>query len=888
MRTDTLKLLIPAAACIGLVAANLSAQDACLPSPLFSGNVVLRMPPIPTVPSSSVSAWSMVLGDLDRDSHLDILYGTDYGSLVYFRGSASWWEFDPPVVINLPFATPPPGGTWLINALATADCNEDGDRDLVIGDTQGSGGAAIQRIHVMLGNGDGTFQPATAWGPNIVSAIDFAIADFDGDDNLDIMCGTLQTTFTVIWGAGDGTFPMFNQVATGLSFTDHVDAADIDLDGDVDAVLDHTQAPDLILRNNGDGTFAQEQFAVTSLFAFGETFGLLNGDAWPDMVVAHTSSGNESVYVLINDGTGHFPMFVQYPITSLPQESFVGSKPLVVDLDGDARLEIIIRRASTCSATGVDDQLLVFHNAGNGTYQQPPALHHMVSHYAASSHLASGDLNHDGNLDVISANSSRTTLLLNDGGGGFFTNHGVAMGQAAGSQTAPCGQLGPATAFSHVTPGDVNNDGSFDLVGVRENTGSPFSFLECTVMLQDAQGAFTTLHSVPLPERYTAGLALADFDLDDNLDIVVSTQTSVPPDYTGGKSVRIALGNGDGTFDPWVTYQTVGYSPQGIAVGDLNGDEWPDLVVPTAYGPNYPSSPDPRGVSVFLNGGNGTMGPPTQYDTGMHNEAVAIADLDGDGNNDIGVAGWVSGFHGAKLLMNSGNGTFSLGPLSYHYRSAQQFAIPGWITLADVNSDDRPDMFVDFGHNPYDYPYTSGGMVLALNSGDGSFQPGVDLDLGTLYGRPVLCDFNNDMKVDLARYDANGVVAIGLGNDDGTFGPRILYGGVMSGLIVHDFDNDGRPDIGSPKGCSPDSDSNAYIGFSILLNRMCPAPPPAPCPADITGDQTVNVLDLLALIGQWGACADPTPGNCPADLTGDGVVNVGDLLNLIGNWGACP
>ena len=55
------------------------------------------------------------------------------------------------------------------------------------------------------------------------------------------------------------------------------------------------------------------------------------------------------------------------------------------------------------------------------------------------------------------------------------------------------------------------------------------------------------------------------------------------------------------------------------------------------------------------------------------------------------------------------------------------------------------------------------------------------------------------------------------------------------------------------------------------------------------GDGTVNVQDLLAVIGAWGACANPN--DCPADIApagGNDVVNVEDLLAVIGAWGACP
>jgi hypothetical protein len=61
---------------------------------------------------------------------------------------------------------------------------------------------------------------------------------------------------------------------------------------------------------------------------------------------------------------------------------------------------------------------------------------------------------------------------------------------------------------------------------------------------------------------------------------------------------------------------------------------------------------------------------------------------------------------------------------------------------------------------------------------------------------------------------------------------------------------------------------------------------PLPCPADINDDTNVNVTDLLAVIGAWGACSDPD--NCPADVNNDDTVNVTDLLAVIGAWGPCP
>lgn len=57
----------------------------------------------------------------------------------------------------------------------------------------------------------------------------------------------------------------------------------------------------------------------------------------------------------------------------------------------------------------------------------------------------------------------------------------------------------------------------------------------------------------------------------------------------------------------------------------------------------------------------------------------------------------------------------------------------------------------------------------------------------------------------------------------------------------------------------------------------------APCPADVNGDTEVNIDDLFATLGAWGACND-----CPEDVTEDGLVNIDDVFEILGAWGPCP
>lgn len=71
-----------------------------------------------------------------------------------------------------------------------------------------------------------------------------------------------------------------------------------------------------------------------------------------------------------------------------------------------------------------------------------------------------------------------------------------------------------------------------------------------------------------------------------------------------------------------------------------------------------------------------------------------------------------------------------------------------------------------------------------------------------------------------------------------------------------------------------DSEASDHLVFCVDF-----APP---CPADINGDDTVDVDDLITLIGDWGPC-----GDCPADINNDGDVGADDLLLVLAAWGVC-
>lgn len=104
-------------------------------------------------------------------------------------------------------------------------------------------------------------------------------------------------------------------------------------------------------------------------------------------------------------------------------------------------------------------------------------------------------------------------------------------------------------------------------------------------------------------------------------------------------------------------------------------------------------------------------------------------------------------------------------------------------------------------------------------------------------------------------------------------------------ISLFDLPNDAAIITATSTSTMATGDSSEFSACTSVL------PGPPPCPADIAplpnGDGAVNVFDLLALIGVWGACPPPCPP-CYGDLSGDCVVNVLDLLALITAWGLCP
>ena len=106
--------------------------------------------------------------------------------------------------------------------------------------------------------------------------------------------------------------------------------------------------------------------------------------------------------------------------------------------------------------------------------------------------------------------------------------------------------------------------------------------------------------------------------------------------------------------------------------------------------------------------------------------------------------------------------------------------------------------------------------------------------------------------------------------------------------------NLGEIDLDTQPGWTDGPNNTIFEQDGSFMTGQMPAPgiagdldPVVDCIGDVDNSGSVNVVDLLALIGAWGACPDPCPP-CAADLDDDCEVAVTDLLALLGAWGSCP
>ncbi len=305
------------------------------------------------------------------------------------------------------------------------------------------------------------------------------------------------------------------------------------------------------------------------------------------------------------------------------------------------------------------------------------------------------------------------------------------------------------------------------------------------------------------------GIAVGDFNGDGFPDIAVTDNNA--------NTVTVLLGNGDGTFNQLQPF-TVDFQPSGITVGDFNADGNLDIAVATTFK-----------VDVLFGNGDGTFQPKGAYSFDSP-WSLAVGDFNNDGTPDLAVC---SSGNSVAVFTNNGDGTFTQQPLVTAGSALTS------IGVGDFNGDGNLDVVVADS--------TGTNVFVLLGDGLGGLGTPAPFPAGQNPYTVVVADFNNDAKADLAVSNrANpGTVTVLLGNGNGTFQtPKMFPVNIGAyGLATADWNGDNIPDLAV---------SNGGNTIGILLGN---------------GDGTFQTQQVY----------DSAVGTSPiaaADLNGDGVPDV--------------
>ena len=666
------------------------------------------------------------------------------------------------------------------SAIITGDFNNDGILDLAVTDAncsvQGNNPSIVCEagsVSILLGNGDGTFQPHVDF-PTGKASFGIAAGDFNGDGKLDLAIVNDDSTVSVLIGQGDGTFQpqvVYNSPdgAAGLAI------GDFNNDHKLDLVVAGAHGPSALL-GNGDGTFqspltqtALTQAPITSVA--GQTSQSSSGLAVADFNLDGKLDLYENGSLFLGNGDGTFVLHAIYR---------TAASAVAVDLNGDGKPDLVL---------GLGDEVAILLGNGDGSFQTE------VDYAAFASDVSVTDVNGDGRLDLVggevaSGCTPPMCFTSSTGPGSISILLGVGDGTFVGETNYPLQGEYPA---GQVVSADFNGDGEPDFAA--QIAFSPTN-LDLGVFLGNGNGTFQAQISTPLLQNMTS-MAAADLNADGKADVAVAytncaegTSTCLPGD------VAVLISNGDGTFQPAVSY-AAGLQPEYLTIGDFNGDTKPDLAVSNSLS---------NTISILLNNGNGTFKTHVDYPTGLQPDNIVSGDFNGDGKLDLVVLMQT----GISVHLGNGDGTFQ--PHVDYPVFSQSSEAPVSIAAGDFNQDGKLDLALTTQAGP---------ALILLGNGDGTFQTPIPAGIG---GYISVGDFNGDGKPDLltsAQY-GTGFSTIQLGHGDGTFGlsiPAFLGAGTAA---VVDLNHDGIPDL-IAETVSNTSTTEVAVLLSTPFKAVAPA-----------------------------------------------------------------
>lgn len=588
----------------------------------------------------------------DDDAIPDVVVANNNGaSIAFLKGLGNGDYFAPP---GNPIGVDP-----LPERIAAGHLNNDGILDLVVANRVSASGTTPGSVSILEGQGDGTFltvlqsEPTPEDPDRLVSALSadlgtkaLALGDLDGDLIVDIAAlNTDASTITLFFGEGDLLFGNRTMLPTNAGPQD-IALADLDGNGTLDVIVAEsfadTDGAVAVRLGNGDGTFQEPRSFQAGNTPTAIAVGDMNGDAFLDIVVSNSRSGDVSV--LLGDGDGGFA----------EARTFVtDAEPVAValaDMDDDGATDVVaVTKAESGTAVRA-------RNLGGGSLH---AVEDLLVGLPPSA-ITSGDIDDDAFPELVVGTSTGEAMIFSPQVQGGFKliqslNIGgllrgivaydldgdarldLAVADEEGDRAVIMkglggGQFGSPVSIaleprpSSITVGDFNADGRVDVaVTTSGPQGIEPPLPKVTALLQQANGSFLAGTPVDVEASPSAVVAV-DFNADGRDDLAVANQNA--------DTISVLLSNADGSLrlNQTLNPSDVGQQPSSLTVADFNLDGRPDIAAVDFLGGISPST-----IPIFLTGADGLLAFDRSLNAGTSLRDIAARDFTGDSFADLGV-----------------------------------------------------------------------------------------------------------------------------------------------------------------------------------------------------------------------------------------------------------
>ncbi|MCP4549903.1 MAG: T9SS type A sorting domain-containing protein [bacterium] len=322
-----------------------------------------------------------------------------------------------------------------------------------------------------------------------------------------------------------------------------------------------------------------------------------------DLDIASVQMYDKTITIIKNLGMGEYSPYTVYNVGPYGYEDYNPISITAADFDNDGDVDLATGNFGNYSWS-------YFANNGDGTFANPVVYHKVPWLAGPPEDLHAADVDNDGDMDLVCGTVHNVIVFENLGGGTFDVDFAAydTFGQAR-----------------NICVGDLNNDGWIDVAAANRDTD------DLCILLNQGDGTYAT--GVQIGSFDNPGpIACQDIDGDRDLDIIVGQSL-----YSSAASVvRTYANDGDAGFGTYQSKSISGGQQVGLELLDADGDGWMDVIISKSY-----QNEVHHELALLINDTTGGLGDPTYLDminsssSYYRPNGLDVGDMNGDGTLDL-------------------------------------------------------------------------------------------------------------------------------------------------------------------------------------------------------------------------------------------------------------